>query len=189
MSEQPTGLDLSVGDDRDVERPAVQARRLDVEIGRGTRRRRHHAVRAIFVVTVGDLAHPKLRLPGLTAEIVQISVVVARLVVVLVVPAPEVLIESRIEFARPAHERHQPRDVVEHGIGVDPLVALGPAFLGARPGAVRVLRLHEAARTVVDVAVVVRAIDEEAVIRLPAHGSRDLRDRIIVVGVLERFRG
>src|SRR5207302_10443127 len=73
--------------------------------------------------------------------------------------------------------------------GVDPLVALGPAFLGARPGAVRVLRLHEAARAVVDVAVVVGAIDEEAVIRLPARGSRDLRDRIIVVGVLERFRG
>src|SRR2546430_14460111 len=50
-------------------------------------------------------------------------------------------------------------------------------------------RSHEAARAVVDVAVVVRAIEEEAVIRLPAHGSRDLRDRIIVVGVLERFRG
>src|SRR5207248_7320006 len=63
-----------------------------------------HAVRAIFVITVGDLTHPKLRLPGLTAEVVEISVVVARLVVVLVVPAPEVLIESRIEFARPAHE-------------------------------------------------------------------------------------
>ena len=46
---------------------------------------------------MGDLTHDGLRFPGLAAEIVQVAVVVARLIVVMVVVAGKVLIEPCVE--------------------------------------------------------------------------------------------
>ena len=114
---------------------------------------------------------------------------VAGLVIVAVVPALEVLIQRCVELLRPTHQRHQPRNIVEHGIRVDPLIALGPAILRARPGAVGVSSLHEPARRVVEITVVARATDEEPEILVPAERLGDLRDRKIIISILERLRG
>src|SRR5207248_9550363 len=65
----------------------------------------------------------------------------------------------------------------------------GPAILRARPGAVGVSPLHEAPRRVVEITVVAGAIAEEPEILVPAERLGDLRDRKIIIGVLERFRG
>src|SRR5204863_10006317 len=137
----------------------------------------HYAGGSLLVSVASDLPHSELRLPRLAAEIVEISIVVAGLVIVAVVPALEVLIQRCVELLRPTHQRHQPRNIVEHGIRVDPLIALGPAILRARPGAVGVSSLHEPARRVVEITVVARATDEEPEILVPAERLGDLRDR------------
>ena len=67
----------------------------------------------------------------------------AGLVVVLVVPAAEVLVEFAVEHFRATHQLHQSGNIVHWRPGVDPAIAFGPACAGIGPASVGIASLHE----------------------------------------------